>query len=53
MKDQRARRELDLNFEETAGLTEEAFDSEEATTIMNVSEMNVGASQIMSINSVL
>ena len=43
MKDQRHKREQDMNFEETAGMTEEMFDSEDATTtLINVSERMIG-----------
>jgi hypothetical protein len=43
MNDQRHKREQDMNFEETAGMTEEMFESEDATTtLINVSERMIG-----------
>ncbi len=44
MIEQRCKKELEA-YEETAGLTEELYDSEDITTIMNVSDRIMGASQ--------
>ena len=43
MNDQRHKREQEMNFEETAGMTEEFFESEDATnTLLNLSERTIG-----------
>jgi len=43
MNDQRHKREQEINFEETAGMTEDFLESEEATaTLLNMSERTIG-----------
>jgi hypothetical protein len=37
-----------MGFEETAGLTEEIYDSEDATTLLNVSDKMIGDSKLVS-----
>jgi hypothetical protein len=43
MNDQKHKREQEMNFEETAGMTEDFLESEEATaTLLNISERTIG-----------